>query len=123
MLVNKPTLDMTFRLTTRLAHARLATLAGAALALFSACAGPTPPAEGTGAPVYVGAIEAVNREKSSVVIDPAAEGAPLQAGTDLTAISREGEAVRLKVTGEGKRSGVSAAIVSGNPKAGQRVYR
>ena len=125
MLVNKPTLHMIFSLTKGLRHARLPGFTAALASLLGACGGPLPPAEspGTTAPVYVGAIEAVNREKNTVMIDLKSESSPPQPGTDLTAIASSGEATRLKVTADAKRPGISATVVSGSPKRGQRVYR
>ena len=125
MLVNKTTRNMNTGLTKPLAHARRATLSCAIASLVAACAGPLPPAESpsTAAPVFVGSVDSVNRATNSVVIDVSGEGSSLNPGTDLTAISPAGEATRLKVTGESKRPRLSAAVVSGTPKRGQRVYR
>jgi hypothetical protein len=124
MLVNKPTSDMNSSLTNRRALLRIASLAVAIMSLL-ACVGPTPPAEApaTAAPVYVGAIDSVNREKNTVTIDLNSESSPPEPGSDLTAIASSGEATRLKVTAEAKRPRVSASVVSGSPKRGQRVYR
>ncbi len=75
------------------------------------------------APVYVGSISVVNTESHFVLIDLSGTAAPLANGTDLTAISAAGVAARLKVTPEKKRPFVTADIVSGTPKRGERVYR
>lgn len=75
------------------------------------------------APVYVGSISVVNTESHFVLIDLSGTAPPLETGTDLTAISAAGVAARLKVTPEKKRPFVTADIVSGTPKRGERVYR
>jgi hypothetical protein len=112
-------------LTKRFSHARRVALTLAAASYLSACGGPAPPAEApsVAAPVYVGSIETVNRESNSVTISPSGEGSPPAAGTDLTAIAASGEATRLKVSADRKRTRLSATVVSGTPKRGQRVYK
>ncbi len=116
---------MIARLTKALPHPPLSALAAAVLALLCACGGPTPPAEqpSVTAPVYVGEVTVVNRDSNFVLINVSGRSSPLEPGTDLTAIAEDGEATRLKVSAERKRPFVTADVVSGNPKRGQRVYR
>ncbi|MFL6528855.1 MAG: hypothetical protein ACJ8KX_00155 [Chthoniobacterales bacterium] len=127
MLVNKPTPLMRARLTNRVSGVGLRLAAVALGILLAACgSGKSPTKNETPsvtAPVYVGSISSVSRESHFVLIDLSATSAPPVVGTELTAISASGEASRLKVTAERKRPFVTADIVSGEPKRGERVYR
>jgi hypothetical protein len=118
---------MRARLTNRYSGVRLR-LAGLALAVLLVACGSRDLAKknktpSVTAPVYVGSISSVNRESHFVLIDLSGTAAPPDAGTELTSISAGGEASRLKVTPERKRPFVTADIVIGEPKRGERVYR
>jgi len=115
---------MSSSLTNRL-RPLLAAVAAATFSMLGGCGGPMPPAEAPSvtAPVYVGEITVVNRESNFVLIDVSGRSSPPDPGTELTAISEAGEGSRLKVSPERKRPFVTADVLSGNPKRGQRVYR
>jgi len=126
MLVNQPTASMCACLTNRYLPGFLASFLIAISLICAGCGGKTGKHDeksATTAPVYIGQIEVVNRESHFVLIDLSGTATAPEPGTPLTAISSSGEAVRLKVTPERKRPFVSADIVSGEPKRGQRVYR
>lgn len=95
------------------------------MALLIASCGmpPVPKAPSIAAPVYVGTVAIVHREPHYVLIDLSGTSSPPESGTELTAIAATGEASRLKVTPERKHPFVSANVMSGEPKKGERVYR
>ncbi len=75
------------------------------------------------APVYVGEVTTVNRKANFVLIRLGGTATAPAAGTELTAISASAESVQLKVSAERKRPFVTADILRGTPKPGERVYR
>jgi len=116
---------MTARLTNYRSSAGLCLPALVVLFLFASCSEKAPVAKKPAmtAPVYVGDISVVDLKSKFVLIALSGTATAPEAGTYLTSISAAGESRRLKVTPERKRPFVTADIVGGEPKRGERVYR